>query len=68
MKDHGLKPMQTIDIRFNTRAALALVRKDLRKMRATDPVMYWSLIGAMVFLVLDLATILTIFAIIYQTS
>lgn len=48
--------MSTIDVKFNPTAAMKLVRKDLRAMRRTDPVMYWSMIGAMFFLALDVLT------------
>lgn len=68
MKIHDLKPMNTIDIRFNLQAALKLVRKDLRKMRQTDRVMYYSLLGASIFLLLDAMTIGYILYIIHKTS
>lgn len=65
MKYHT--PMSTIDVRFDPRAALKLLRKDLRKMRQTDKVMYYSLVGAAIFLLLDALTIGYILYII-QTS
>jgi hypothetical protein len=48
--------MSTIDVRFNAKDAMKLVRRDLRQMRKIDPVMYWSMIGAMFFLALDVLT------------
>lgn len=59
--------MSTIDIRLNTRAALKLVARDLRAMRRTDKVMYYSLVGACVFLLLDLLTIAYVVYIINTT-
>lgn len=49
--------MKKIDIRFDTRVAMKLVARDLRAMRRTDKVMYYSLVGAAVFLLLDVLTI-----------
>jgi hypothetical protein len=51
-----IAPMRTINVSFDPKAAMKLVRRDLRAMRRTDPVMYWSMIGAMFFLALDVLT------------
>jgi hypothetical protein len=51
-----IAPMNSIDVRFDRKAIMQSVRKDLRAMRRTDPVMYWSVIGAMFFLTLDVLT------------